>query len=259
MKHFTKTSQFTCIDINNTFPQCTKLDNGCLFFLNKKTIDYPIGLYVYDALVDDWFSVNILNNQTFSNTVFSDTITCSLTNHNKVDGCTYFNMILSEDNTHAHFSVKGFGSGIAEGIIFTNADRGVEIMRADMEQISWMGNQVWTSKTLNPNKYKLNANILNVTKDHTVSISQILLINTSSKIITITLPEHANTGDSFTVIDVQGKFDVNNCKIKTNGVMINKSDSNVLLSKKDTSYLFIYQDIQQGWITFEGPKRVTNL
>ena len=74
-----------------------------------------------------------------------------------------------------------------------------------------------------------------------------ILANTTSTVITVTLPAAASTGDEVTIIDARGTFGSNNLTIDRNGNPINTGTSNLVLSNNGQSLTLVYIDATRGW------------
>jgi len=80
----------------------------------------------------------------------------------------------------------------------------------------------------------------------TVAGAQILA-NTTSTVITVTLPAAASTGDEVTIIDARGTWGSNNLTVGRNGLKINSGTSNLTLSNNGQSITLVYVDSTRGW------------
>jgi len=80
----------------------------------------------------------------------------------------------------------------------------------------------------------------------TVAGAQILA-NTTSAVITVTLPAAASTGDEVTIIDARGTWGSNNLTVGRNGLKINTADSDLTLSNNGQSITLVYIDATRGW------------
>ena len=74
-----------------------------------------------------------------------------------------------------------------------------------------------------------------------------ILANTTSTVITVTLPAAASTGDEVTIIDARGTFLSNNLTVDRNGLNINSAASNLTLSNNGQSLTLVYVDSTRGW------------
>jgi hypothetical protein len=74
-----------------------------------------------------------------------------------------------------------------------------------------------------------------------------ILANTSSTVITVTLPAAASTGDEVTIIDARGTWGSNNLTVDRNGLNINSAASNLTLSNNGQSLTLVYVDSTRGW------------
>jgi len=80
----------------------------------------------------------------------------------------------------------------------------------------------------------------------TVAVAQILA-DTTSTVITITLPAAASTGDEVTIIDARGTWGSNNLTVGRNGLKINTGTSDLTLSNNGQSITLVYVDATRGW------------
>ena len=74
-----------------------------------------------------------------------------------------------------------------------------------------------------------------------------ILANTTSTVITVTLPSAASTGDEITIIDARGTWGSNNLTVDRNGLKINSGTSNLTLSNNGQSITLVYIDSTRGW------------
>ena len=74
-----------------------------------------------------------------------------------------------------------------------------------------------------------------------------ILANTTSTVITVTLPAAASTGDEVTIIDARGTWGSNNLTVDRNGLKINSGTSNLTLSNNGQSITLVYVDATRGW------------
>ena len=80
----------------------------------------------------------------------------------------------------------------------------------------------------------------------TVAGAQILA-NTTSTVITVTLPAAASTGDEVTIIDARGTWGSNNLTVDRNGLKINSGTSDLTLNNNGQSITLVYVDATRGW------------
>ena len=74
-----------------------------------------------------------------------------------------------------------------------------------------------------------------------------ILANTTSTVITVTLPAAASAGDEITIIDARGTWGSNNLTVDRNGLNINSAASNLTLSNNGQSITLVYVDATRGW------------
>ena len=82
---------------------------------------------------------------------------------------------------------------------------------------------------------------------YTVVAGAQILANTTSAVITVTLPAAASTGDEVTIIDARGTWGSNNLTVGRNGLLINTGTSDLTLSNNGQSITLVYVDATRGW------------
>ena len=95
---------------------------------------------------------------------------------------------------------------------------------------------------------KGHASITNANTPYTAVAGAQILANTTSAVITVTLPSAASTGDEVTIIDSYGTFQSNNLTVDRNGLKINSGTSNLTLSNNGQSLTLVYVDATRGWV-----------
>ena len=91
------------------------------------------------------------------------------------------------------------------------------------------------------------ATITNSNTPYTAVAGAQILANTTSAVITVTLPAAASTGDEVTIIDARGTWGSNNLTVDRNGLNINSGASNLTLSNNGQSLTLVYVDSTRGW------------
>jgi len=91
------------------------------------------------------------------------------------------------------------------------------------------------------------ATITDANSPYTAVAGAQILANTTSTIITVTLPAAASTGDEVTIVDARGTFLSNNLTVDRNGLNINGAASNLTLSNNGQSLTLVYVDATRGW------------
>jgi len=91
------------------------------------------------------------------------------------------------------------------------------------------------------------ATITDANSPYTTVAGAQILANTTSTVITVTLPAAASTGDEVTIIDARGTFLSNNLTVDRNGLNINSAASNLTLSNNGQSLTLVYVDATRGW------------
>tara|TARA_R110000824_G_scaffold253277_1_gene442162 strand:- start:80 stop:802 length:723 start_codon:yes stop_codon:yes gene_type:complete len=91
------------------------------------------------------------------------------------------------------------------------------------------------------------ATITNSNTPYTTVAGAQILANTTSAVITVTLPAAASTGDEVTIIDARGTWGSNNLTVGRNGLKINSGTSDLTLSNNGQSITLVYIDSTRGW------------
>ena len=91
------------------------------------------------------------------------------------------------------------------------------------------------------------ATITDSNSPYTVVAGAQILANTTSAVITVTLPAAASTGDEVTIIDARGTWGSNNLTVGRNGLKINTGTSDLTLSNNGQSITLVYIDSTRGW------------
>ena len=89
--------------------------------------------------------------------------------------------------------------------------------------------------------------ITDANSPYTVVAGAQILANTTSTVITVTLPAAASTGDEVTIIDARGTWGSNNLTVDRNGLNINSATSNLTLANNGQSLTLVYVDATRGW------------
>ena len=73
-------------------------------------------------------------------------------------------------------------------------------------------------------------------------------VNTTSGVITVTLPASATIGNEIAIIDYAGTADTNNITIARNGHKIQGAASNMTVLTERAAFTLVYVDATQGWL-----------
>ena len=73
-------------------------------------------------------------------------------------------------------------------------------------------------------------------------------VNTTSGVITATLPSSATIGNEVSIIDYAGTADTNNITIGRNGHNIQGAASDMTVSTEGAAFTLVYVDSTQGWL-----------
>ena len=74
------------------------------------------------------------------------------------------------------------------------------------------------------------------------------LVDTTSAVVTATLPASPNYGDTIIFLDMSGTFDTNVCCVLSNGEKIQRVVQDVDLDAEDAYVEFIYSGSTNGWL-----------
>ena len=85
-------------------------------------------------------------------------------------------------------------------------------------------------------------NIVYVDIDQTVSIGDLVLVDTTEESIYVYLPENPIEGDFVDFVDIRSSFDVNDLTIMRNGNFIMGLDENLMVEKKNISLRLKFLD-----------------
>ena len=73
-------------------------------------------------------------------------------------------------------------------------------------------------------------------------------VNTTSGVITVTLPASATIGNEIAIIDYAGTADTNNITIARNGHKIQGAASNMTVLTERAAFTLVHVDATQGWL-----------
>jgi len=73
-------------------------------------------------------------------------------------------------------------------------------------------------------------------------------VNTTSGVITATLPASATIGNEVSIIDYAGTADTNNITIGRNGHNIQGAASDMTVTTERAAFTLVYVDSTQGWL-----------
>jgi|TARA_R110001592_G_scaffold7751_4_gene42963 hypothetical protein len=74
-----------------------------------------------------------------------------------------------------------------------------------------------------------------------------IFVNTSSQVITITLPASPISGDEIRIIDLASTFDTNNLTVARNGNKINGQTTDLTVATEDAAFSLVYAGATYGW------------
>ena len=86
------------------------------------------------------------------------------------------------------------------------------------------------------------------TSDFTAVAGEGYFIDTSSGVVTATLPSSATIGNEFSIIDYAGTADTNNITIGRNSHKIQGAASDLTVSTERAAFTLVYVDATQGWL-----------
>jgi len=149
------------------------------------------------------------------------------------------NSIVSVSNGNITFTPDGTGKVIIDGLSYPTADGTTDqVLKTDgagnlsFADASGGGTSWQTVKTSN----------------FTAVAGEGYFINTTSGVITMTLPASPTLGDEVAFIDYAGTFDTNNLTIGRNSQPIQGSATDLTVSIERASNTLVYVDGTQGWL-----------
>ena len=86
------------------------------------------------------------------------------------------------------------------------------------------------------------------TSDFTAVAGEGYFIDTSSGVVTATLPSSATIGNEVSIIDYAGTADTNNITIGRNGHKIQGAASDMTVATERAAFTLVYVDATQGWL-----------
>ena len=86
------------------------------------------------------------------------------------------------------------------------------------------------------------------TSDFTAVAGEGYFIDTSSGVVTATLPSSASIGNEISIIDYAGTADTNNITIGRNSHKIQGAASDLTVSTERAAFTLVYVDATQGWL-----------
>lgn len=107
---------------------------------------------------------------------------------------------------------------------------GLQYSRQNSGWVETVGSIKWTSTVTSP-----------ISKDNGY------FIDTSSTPQTITLPSSAQVSDTFAVMDINNNASTNNITLNRNGLNINGSASNLVITENGWAGVFTYVNASVGW------------
>jgi len=148
------------------------------------------------------------------------------------------NDIVSVSNGNISITPDGTGKVILDGISYPTADGTADqVMKTDgsgnitFGEVS--GGEQWQSVK---------------TTDFTAVAGEGYFINTTSAVVTMTLPASPSLGDFVTFVDYAGTFDTNTLTIGRNSENIQGSAADLTVSVERASNTLVYVDGTQGWL-----------
>ena len=118
-----------------------------------------------------------------------------------------------------------------------------------------LDNTNWTSENLSTFLDELkdalddkeSRNVVKTFLDYTASSFDVILVDTSTDRVTITLPDNPEQGDRIQIIDVSGNAGLNEITVDRNGQKVNTEDNDVIIDVDFASIILIYDNATNGW------------
>ena len=82
---------------------------------------------------------------------------------------------------------------------------------------------------------------------YTATSGDQVIVDTSSGVVTLTLPLSPSIGNEVTIIDGLGTFATNNLTVGRNGSNINGAGSNLTVSTNGSAFTLVYLNATRGW------------
>jgi hypothetical protein len=95
------------------------------------------------------------------------------------------------------------------------------------------------------------------TADFTASAGTGYYLNTTSNVITVTLPANPELGDFVALVDVTGNFLTNRVTIDPNSNNINSSTFNLDVASNRAGIMLVYSGITNGWVAINSANETT--
>ena len=205
------------------------------------------GSVTADKLADtlDLSSKTITLASTFTTNSNSQTLTSKsidLANNTLTGTTAEFNTALSD----------GSFATLAGSEVLTN-----KTIDASNNTLSNIGNSALTNSsiTVNGSAISLGGSVTTGTQWQAVKTTSFTavagegyFINTTSGVITMTLPASPSIGDEVSVIDYAGTFDSNNLTVGRNSENIQGSASDLTVATERAGFTLVYVDSTQGWL-----------
>ena len=86
------------------------------------------------------------------------------------------------------------------------------------------------------------------TGDFTAAAGEGYFIDTTSSVVTMTLPSSPSLGDEVVFIDYAGTFDTNNMTVGRNSQKIQGTAANLTVSTERAGNTLVYVNATQGWL-----------
>ena len=148
------------------------------------------------------------------------------------------NSIVSISNGNISITPDGTGKVILDGLSYPTADGTADqVMKTDgsgnitFGEVS--GGEQWQTVK---------------TADFTAVAGEGYFINTTSAVVTMTLPASPSQGDFVTFVDYAGTFDTNSLTIGRNSQPIQGSATDLTVSVERAANTLVYTDGTQGWL-----------
>ena len=132
-------------------------------------------------------------------------------------------------------------------IIFTGNDGGSAITALTLD-MSEAGSATFSSTVTAPNSNIIQWQSTIITASATVVANKGYFVNTTSNVVTITLPASAIVGDQIILNDYAGTWDNNVVTINRNGLKIQGGTDNLEYSTEFQSVHLVYSGATKGWI-----------
>ena len=190
-------------------------------------------------------STNTLTNKTINSA--SNTIT--ITESNISDLGSYITASSSDTLTNKTFDANGTGNSLTNIEV---ADLASGVLDTDLTSVSASDDTLASAKAIKTYVDNNAGGGTDWQTEKTASFTAVAgegyFVNTTSGVITATLPSSPSLGDEVTLVDAAGTFDTNNLTVGRNGENIQGTAADLTVSVERAGFTLVYLNATQGWL-----------